>query len=237
MRALRRFASSGDPNSYANQLREQRFALFRTLLGGLSPPVSILDVGGTPTFWELRGRDLPNDPRIVVINLEEFHSEDPRVTTCVGNALDMRDLADCSFDVVFSNSVIEHVETLDNQIRMASEIRRVGQRYFVQTPNKLFPLEPHFLFPGFQFLPIGARVAMLRRMPLGWYPRTPDAAEAERKVRRIRLMTERELRTAFPGARIYRERLFGITKSIVAYDGWQSGDRVEPSVMTATDAG
>jgi methyltransferase family protein len=217
---LRRFASSGAADSYANRLREQRFALFRTLLSRLTPPVSILDVGGTPRFWELRGDDLPNEPRIVVINLEEFHCEDPRVTARVGNALDMSDLPDQSFDVVFSNSVIEHVETLENQYRMAAEIRRVGQRYFVQTPNKFFPLEPHFLFPGYQFLPISARVAMLRRMPLGWYPRTPDAADAERKVRRIRLMTEKELRIAFPGAHIYHERFYGLTKSIIAYGGW-----------------
>ena len=220
MRALRGLVDSSDPNSYGNRRREQRFVLFRTLLEQLEPPVRILDVGGTPTFWELRGRDLPNDPSVVVLNLVPLKSSHPRITTRVGNALDMSDLADDSFDIVFSNAVIEHVATLENQRRMAAEIQRVGRRYFVQTPNKYFPLEPHFLTPGFQFLPIRARVALLQHFSLGWYARTPDAGEAERKVRVIRLMTEREVRSMFPGARIYRERMFGLTKSVVALGGW-----------------
>lgn len=220
MRVLRRLVSSTDPGSYANRLRERRFALFRSLLGRVSPPIRVLDVGGTPTFWQLRGRDLPGDPSVVVLNLEPMAGGDARVSTVVGNGLDMREIPDGAFDIVFSNAVIEHVETLENQRRMAAEIRRVGKRYFVQTPNKRFPLEPHFLVPGFQFLPVRLRVELLRRMGLGWYARTTDPAEAERKVRMIRLMTEREFRSVFPGATIYREKVFGITKSFVAYDGW-----------------
>ena len=220
MRVLRRLVDSRDPNSYANRLRERRFALFRSLLDGLEAPIRILDVGGTPTFWQLRGADLPHDPQIVVLNLVPLESEDPRVTTKVGNALDMSEFPDKSFDVVFSNAVIEHVETLENQHRMADEIRRVGKHYFVQTPNKLFPLEPHFLVPGFQFLPVRARVALLRRMSLGWYARTPDPAVAESQVRMIRLMTGREMREVFPDARIHKERVAGLTKSFIAIGGW-----------------
>lgn len=217
---MRRLVDSRDPNSYANRLRERRFAMFRDLLERLDGPVRILDVGGTPTFWHLRGADLPNDPTIVVLNLVAQESVDPRVTTVVGNALDMSEFPDKSFDIVFSNAVIEHVETLENQRRMASEIRRVGKHYFVQTPNKRFPLEPHFLVPGFQFLPIRARVALLRRMSLGWYARTPDPAVAEAQVRMIRLMTGSEMRDVFPDARIYNERVAGLTKSFIAIGGW-----------------
>jgi Methyltransferase domain len=220
MRLLRRFVDSSDPGSYANRLRERRFALFRSLIGRLDPPVRVLDVGGTPTFWRLRGQDLPGNPSVVVLNLEPTVSDDPRVSTVIGDGLDMRDIPDGAFDVVFSNAVIEHVETLDNQRRMAEEIRRVGKRYFVQTPNKRFPLEPHFLVPGFQFLPIGLRAALLRRMALGWYGRTEDRAEAERKVRMIRLMTEGEFRSVFPGASIHREKVLGLTKSFIALGGW-----------------
>jgi hypothetical protein len=225
MRVLRRLVDSRDPGSYANRLRERRFAIFRTLLAGVTPPVRILDVGGTPTFWQIRGKDLPGTPSVTVLNLEAQPSDDPRITTVVGNAVDMGEIPDRAFDVVFSNAVIEHVETLENQRRMAAEIQRVGQRYFVQTPNKRFPLEPHFLVPGFQFLPIRLRAWLLRRMALGWYAKTADPAEAEAKVRMIRLMTEREFRDVFPGATIYREKVFGLTKSFIAYGGWEAPDR------------
>ena len=217
---MRRLVDSRNPGSFANRLRERRFARFRGLLETVPPPVRILDVGGTPTFWRLRGDDLPGEPRITVLNLTAFDDGDERVETVVGNAVDMHEIPDNSFDVVFSNAVIEHVETLENQHRMADEIRRVGRRYFVQTPNKWFPLEPHFLVPGFQFLPISVRVALLRRMSLGWYARTADPAEAERQVRMIRLMSGREFAACFPDATIHRERVFGLTKSFIATGGW-----------------
>ncbi len=220
MRLFRRIVDSKNPNSVGNRLRERRFALFRTLLEGVPPPVRILDVGGTPTYWQLRGRDLPGAPSVVVLNLQAQATGDSRVQTVVGNALDMHEFDDDSFDVVFSNSVIEHVETFENQRCMADEIRRIGRRYFVQTPDKRFPLEPHFLVPGFQFLPIQVRAELLHRMPLGWYARTTDRASAERAVRLIRLMTENEFRAVFPEATIYRERVLGLTKSLIAYGGW-----------------
>jgi hypothetical protein len=63
------------------------------------------------------------------------------------------ELPDQSFDIVFSNSVIEHVGTWEDQHAFARETARVGKRYWIQTPNKHFPIEPHMNFPYFQFLP------------------------------------------------------------------------------------
>ena len=105
---------------------------------------------------------------------------------------------------------------------MAAEIRRVAKRYFVQTPNRYFPLEPHFLTPGFQYLPLGARAWLVSHFSLGWYPRIADRAQARREVEQIVLLSERQVRTLFPDAEIYRERLLGVTKSFVAYSGWGS---------------
>ncbi len=38
---------------------------------------------------------------------------------------------------------------------------------WVQTPYRYFPIEPHWIFPGFQFLPLSARTEISRRWPLG----------------------------------------------------------------------
>jgi ubiquinone/menaquinone biosynthesis C-methylase UbiE len=60
---------------------------------------------------------------------------------------------DKSIDITFSNSVIEHVGDFDKQSSMVEEIARVSKSFFVQTPNKHFPVEAHHMIPFFQYLP------------------------------------------------------------------------------------
>ena len=48
-----------------------------------------------------------------------------------------------SFDLVFSNAVIEHVGDQRDQIRFISEHDRVGKSWIFTTPNRLFPIESH----------------------------------------------------------------------------------------------
>jgi hypothetical protein len=136
----------------------------------------------------------------------------------------MPEFADRSFDVVFSNSVIEHVGGLENQERMAAEVIRIGRRYFIQTPNFGFPIEPHFLFPGFQWLPETSRIWLVRHFALGWVERAVDDRAARQLVRDNCLMTERQFRSLFPGAKIYKERFLGLTKSFIACGGWEEVD-------------
>jgi hypothetical protein len=201
-------------------LRRRRFALLESLLAPLPRPLRILDVGGTPAFWRGVGFADARDVEIVLLNRERVAVSGPPFASVVGDGRRMPEFGDGAFDVVFSNSVIEHAGDPEDQRRMAREIRRVGRRYFVQTPNRHFPVEPHFVFPLFQFLPVSLRVHLLRRFSLGWVPRMPDAAEARAFVRSIRLLTRDELAALFPDATLHRERIGGLTKSFVAYGGF-----------------
>lgn len=132
----------------------------------------------------------------------------------------MPQFADDEFDVVYSNSAIEHIGDRTDQHSAADEIRRVGKRYFVQTPNFWFPLEPHFLVPGFQFLPLRWKALLLQRFNLGHIPRRPDYSSAKETVQSIRLLTPDEFHSFFPGSTMYRERFLGLTKSLMVADGW-----------------
>jgi hypothetical protein len=82
---------------------------------------------------------------------------------------------------------------------MAREVSRVASRFWVQTPNKWFPVEPHYMCPFYQYLPVS-----LRRRFDG---RRGDTLE---------LLDARELQRLFPDAEIERERFFGLTKSLIA---------------------
>jgi hypothetical protein len=217
----KKFLDNREAGSLAAWMRRRRFAFFLSLLDHIERPVRILDVGGTQVFWEVMGRSNLGDLRVTLLNLETQPVSGTNFESVAGDARDLSRYADASFDVVFSNSVIEHLgpRFADQQL-MANEIRRVAKRYFVQTPNRNFPIEPHFLTPGFQFLPVSARVWAVTHFDVGWYKRFADRDSARREVESIALLTQRQLRRLFPGALIYKETFLGLTKSFVAYEGW-----------------
>lgn len=211
-------------DSLAARLRRRRFALFNDYLARVPRPLTVLDVGGTVNFWQRMGLDAA-DYQVVILNLPDALAAESapshrKLSRLVGDATALESFADHSFGVLFSNSVIEHVGDWAAQQRMAAEVQRVARAYFVQTPNRAFPIEPHFHVPLFQFLPIAVRVAMVQRAALGWYPRVPDRAEAEALVRSIRLLSGGEMQRLFPKATLHRERLMGLTKSFIAAGGF-----------------
>jgi ubiquinone/menaquinone biosynthesis C-methylase UbiE len=184
-------------------------------------PVRILDIGGTQIFWEMMGFSDTSGVHITLLNLHPIVISRENFSSIVGNATELSGIQDDQFDVVFSNSVIEHLGDAIRQKQMAQEVQRVGKRYFVQTPNYFFPLEPHFLFPGFQWLPISVRVFLIRHFNLGWIKRISDQNEARELVKSIRLLRKHEFLALFPEAKLYEEKLFGMTKSFIVYNGWE----------------
>jgi SAM-dependent methyltransferase len=64
--------------------------------------------------------------------------------------------ADGQFDLVYCSSVIEHVPP-SRRAAFASEVRRVGRGWLVQTPAFSFPIEPHSLLPAAHWLPVALR--------------------------------------------------------------------------------
>jgi SAM-dependent methyltransferase len=225
---LRSLADGRRPGSAADRFRQRRFARFRELVDGLSGPIRILDVGGTTVFWERVGYAGHDRIQIVLLNLMEQPAPHDNMTSVVGNAADLTPYADDAFDIVVSNSVIEHLPTPELQARMAAEVRRVGKRIYLQTPNRYFPLEPHFLFPYFGILPMRVRAWLLQHMDLGWHKRQPDPVLALEDVRSVRLLTGSETRRLFPGARFENERFLVFTKSFIVLDGWDVAGGVHP---------
>jgi hypothetical protein len=97
-------------------------------------------------------------------------------------------------------------------------VQRVARAYYVQTPNRWFPIEPHLMAPFIHYLP--------RRWQRPLYPLTPwallnspDLATLDRQFRELRLLTAAQLRRLFPEARILTERAAGFAKSFVALGG------------------
>jgi SAM-dependent methyltransferase len=209
--ATRRWAELG---RFTSGLRERRYELFMRECA-VEPGDRILDVGAGD--GGALARFNKTNP-IVAVDLhpqkvEGTYLEAANVTasTADGTALPYEDK---SFPVAFSNSVIEHVPKHLQQA-FAGEIARVADRYYVQTPNRWFPIEPHYQMPLFHFLPLFARKWLNRHFTIGW--------RKKGHWEDVELLSGRDLRRLFPDARIERERVFGLTKSLMAVRGPRGG--------------
>jgi ubiquinone/menaquinone biosynthesis C-methylase UbiE len=201
-------------------LRRRRMRAFLSRF----PIGEILDVGGTAATWNGRARD------VTVLNVSQPRAwEDKADRFVLGDARRL-EFADRAFDIAYSNSVIEHLGTLADQTRAAAEIRRVGRSYWVQTPARTFPVEPHYLTPLVHWLPRGLR---RRALPYTiWALITHPTSEfMDGMVAELRIVSKRELRAMFPDARIERERFLGLTKSWIAVREVMAKPGEEPSMQ------
>ena len=214
------FASSDQPGSLGAKFRKKRLEKFEQLFfKNFKPknPIRILDVGGTDYFW--KGSNIPDLPhcRIILLNLHLEKTTHPHLESQIGDATDMKEFEDQSFDIVFSNSVIEHLYTWENQQRMAREIQRVGKKFFIQTPNKYFPVEAHYALPFAQYMPKKLLFFLLTKTKVSRFKKW-DSEAAKQYLEEIRLLDEKEMQTLFPHGKMLKEKALGLVKSITAHN-------------------
>jgi SAM-dependent methyltransferase len=212
------------------QARARRAGVFREAFA-LGPATRILDIGsedGSAIAAVIEGTPV-RPPNVYIADIDEARvCEGARRFGFVPVPIPESGrlpFADRYFDIVYCSSVIEHVTVPKAQIwqvrsgrdfrararprqhEFAREIRRLGKGYYVQTPNRWFPIESHTWLPLVGWLPRPWQVRVIAISNRCWIKRTsPD----------WHLLTARELRALFPGAEIRRERFMGLTKSLMA---------------------
>jgi hypothetical protein len=203
----------GGDRSLSERARLRRWTRLSEELPDL-PKMRVLDLGGTTDFWTRA----PRQPKAVtVINLNAPASGVPWIRSVEGDACDAPELVgDEKFDLVFSNSLIEHLGGHGKRANFAAVVRSMAPRYAVQTPYRYFPVEPHWVFPAMQFLPVNARSWIAPRWPLG-FTHNWTADQAREEVMFTELVSLTEMRFYFPDARIALERFAGLPKSMTAF--------------------
>lgn len=215
---------------FRTHARNERRKIFRSHFG-LTASTRILDLGsqdGTHIAFVLDGSPVRSENVYIAdirsSAIKSGHEKFGFQPVLIAEA-DRLPFEDGFFDIVYCSSVIEHVSvpkedvwssiptrkfvhlSRANQRRFAREICRVGKSYFVQTPNRRFPVESHSWLPFLGYLPRPAIVQILRLSNSVWIKQTvPDWC----------LLTKDDLATLFPGSKIVFERSFGIVKSIIA---------------------
>jgi hypothetical protein len=196
--------------------RGQRFERFMELMAPSATDL-VLDVGVTDTAWRSSNpleAAYPWPDRITAVGLEEMPTFRRLFPAVRFVAADGRSLpfADGTFDIGYSNAVIEHVGTLADQRQFVDELLRTCRRVFISTPNSRFPVDPHTLLPFVHWLPRRIRHAILRATGNGRW-----ASELA-----LRPISPGELRSMFPRearVRIVRQRFLGLTTVLTAIGG------------------
>ncbi len=201
---------------FTGRSRERRFGMFMATMKP-TPADRILDVGVTDlttrasNFFEAR---YPWPDSIVAIApgpVPAFRATFPHVAFVRADGRDLP-FADGEFDIGFSNAVIEHVGTREDQRRFVAEITRTCRRAFVCTPNSRFPVDPHTLLPFVHWLPRRLRHPLLRM--------TGNGLWATEEM--LNPLSESALLALYPRdvpVRLIRQRMFGLTSVLIAVSG------------------
>lgn len=162
----------------------------------------------------------PWKDNISVVNISAEHISTikkryPEIEAVIGDACELP-WPDNSFDVVYSNAVIEHLGSFERQKKMAAEIIRVGRRWFVATPNRWFPFEFHMRLPFVTWLPGNG---YLRVGNIVSYNHIREKYMIGAKHNDLRLMSAGELRKCFPGSNIIKQRVTFMAETLIAVGG------------------
>jgi hypothetical protein len=214
--------------SLRSYTRQRRGCVLRAFLATFPRPLAVIDLGGAVKFWKTVGI---TDAAGLVITLANNHAMDTTNANQVNEfacvrewGIDVRQIGSqqlAEFDVIVSNSFIEHLTCWEDQRLVACRIIESGRPYFIQTPNKNSPIDPHFprpYVPFFALYPkqIQARLLTLGELGGGWRAPTMDAALSALNF--YNPLGVAEMRMLFPDAELHVERPLGIPMSILAID-------------------
>lgn len=209
--------------SLGSRLRAKRIAPLLRFIESVSQEhgcVNIIDIGGTDEYWGIVSQDYLEEHkvRITIVNLPgaELPDNYGPFTFIHADGCNLAEFEDSSFHIAHSNSVIEHVGDWSRMVQFSKELKRVAQRYFIQTPNYWFPIEPHFMAPFFHWLPKPARIWLVMKFSLGHWKRASSVDDAVRIVESARLLNKKMFRELFDDSQIVTERLAFLPKSFIA---------------------
>jgi len=185
--------------------------------------VSIIDIGGTQRYWNIIPLEFLKQYKvsITIVNLPCISKPENNGPFLFehGNACDLKEFETNAFHIAHSNSVIEHVGDWANMAAYAQELKRVASKYFVQTPNYWFPIEPHCMTPFFHWLPKPMRIWLVLKFSVGNWPQAKTVDKAVRLTESARLLNKRMFCALFDDAHIITEKAFLLSKSHVAIRG------------------
>jgi Methyltransferase domain len=195
--------------------RSRRMRLFEKTFQ-ISAETRVLDVGGSASIWDYS----TVRPRLTILNFPSAIQSTSADLDWVAGDGRMLPFGDAAFDIAFSNSVIEHVGDEADQQAFAKELARVARHYWVQTPNRRFPVETHMMLPFIHYLPKGWQRRIVERFTIWQLLVRPSEEQRlyyiDHFLNELKLLGRRDLQRLFPEATILSEQFLGLVKSNIA---------------------
>lgn len=176
----------------------------------------VLDLGGGTFFWDLAREEGLPVPKVTIVNLDKPRTTVPDYAEWIVADVLQLNLQDFQFDVVFCNSLIEHLGNRESQKKLADAIQQLADRYFVQTPDRRFFFEPHLLTPFVHWLPATLRKNMIRNFTVWGLLVRPSRAQCQALANEICLLDAAEMSALFPSGEVHVEKFMGLPKSVIA---------------------
>lgn len=223
MSITKRITNYNDPNSIGSKLRAKRIRPLIKIIEHIFKDkgrVRIIDIGGTETYWKILSKQTlaQNNVIITILNIAKPKTPEnkERYRYLEGDACNLASIPDNYFDIVHSNSVIEHVGDWNRMIKFSLEVKRLAKHYYVQTPYYWFPIEPHCMIPFFHWLPKPIRVMFIMKLNLGNWKRQRTVLKAVNTIDSARLLDKKMFTSLFEEANITTEFFFYLPKSLIA---------------------
>lgn len=221
MNAIAGLADYSNPASLGYRLRARRKHKIADMIERIFTDkggVSIVDLGGRPSYWNIFGEDFlqARNCHVTLVNTESYEpSGSPTFTDYVGDACSLP-YEDNEFDMVHSNSTIEHVGLWPKMEAFAKEVRRLAPSYYVQTPYYWCPIDPHAIFPFHHWLPLNMRTKLMIHVKLGKYPKAMDIGHATAISHSTIMLDRAQMKHLFHDADVRFEWFGPMPKSLLA---------------------
>ena len=210
--------------SIGSRFRSKRIAPLIKLIQNIYDTkgrVSIIDVGGKIGYWKIVDQKFLKDcnVHITILNIPD-ENDDTDTDIFVhktGNACNMPEYKENEFDILHSNSVIEHVGNWENIKQFSAETKRVAKSLYIQTPNFWFPIEPHYMTPFFHWLPRFTRIWLIQKRTLGSRGKANSLDDALEKLEdQPRMLNYSCFRLLYGDCTIFKEKFLFLNKSFIA---------------------
>ena len=204
----------------------KRAKVFFQYIESLGKPVRLLDIGGTFAFWERMGLRQEHQLSVSLLNNHHIDKSQIDYSPCYdyidnvyGDANELTRTDFANYDVVFSNSMLEHLDSKTSQERLTAEILASGKPFFIQVPNKYSLIDPHFPHPFVPFFAAYPKTLQTRLLTIGAFgggEKYRSLEQARERFKYYNPISRGQIRKLLPPAHIITERHLGIPMSIIA---------------------